>query len=234
MKDGMRLPLVFASACVLGLAVHTLAQTPAAAVRQTAYLKASNADAGDHFACGGALDGHAGGGLTMSGDGNTIAVGAPHESSSARGVNGNGNNNDLYSSGAVYVYARTGAGWTQQAYLKATTPGQSDHFGYVVSLSRDGNTLAVSAFWESGGSRGVNGNQADDSIPASGPQKCCNGKWPSFVFSSSYSASGRVKHQGDSLPSGLCTGAGVQMKSAPLPLLWSGNQTADVMARSRS
>ena len=168
MKGGIRLLAAAVSALLLGITIHTLAQTPAPPVRQTAYLKASNADAGDHFGCGGALDGHAGGGLAMSGDGNTIAVGAPHESSSARGVNGNGNNNDLYSSGAVYVYTRTGGGWTQQAYLKAANPGQSDHFGYVVSLSRDGNTLAVSAFWEGGGSRGVNGNQADDSIPQSG------------------------------------------------------------------
>ncbi len=168
MTIGIRSCAAAVSALVLGAAMQTLAQAPAPLVRQTAYLKASNADAGDHFGCGGALDGHAGGGVAMSGDGNTIAVGAPHESSSARGVNGNGNNNDLYSSGAVYVYTRTGGGWTQQAYLKAATPGQSDHFGYVVSLSRDGNTLAVSAFWEGGGSRGINGNQADDSIPQSG------------------------------------------------------------------
>ena len=168
MKRGIRLGAAAVSALVLVAAVHTLAQAPTSTVRQTAYLKASNAEAGDHFGCGGALDGHAGAGVAMSGDGNTIAVGAPHESSSARGVNGNGNNNDLYSSGAVYVYTRTGAGWTQQAYLKASNPGQSDHFGYVVALSRDGNTLAVSAFWEGGGSPGVNGNQADDSIPQSG------------------------------------------------------------------
>ena len=35
--------------------------------------------------------------------------------------------------------------WTQQAYVKASNPGQSDHFGSSVALSRDGNTMAVGA-----------------------------------------------------------------------------------------
>ena len=58
----------------------------------------------DHFAEGGALPGHTGRALAISGDGNTIAVGAPHESSSARGINGNEDDNSAYNAGAVYVY----------------------------------------------------------------------------------------------------------------------------------
>lgn len=137
-------------------------------LKQVTYLKASNPGAGDHFGCGGALTGHAGHGVAISGDGNTIAVGAPHESSGARGINGNQNDDSVYSSGAVYVYTRTGNNWTQQAYVKAANPGQSDHFGYVVALSRDGNTMAVSAFWEASNATGINGNQADNSIPQAG------------------------------------------------------------------
>ena len=34
------------------------------------------------------LDGHAGYGAAISGDGNTLAIGAPHESGGAKGVNG--------------------------------------------------------------------------------------------------------------------------------------------------
>ena len=149
---------------------YTHAQSPAAgAIRQTSYLKPSNPGMGDHFGCGGALDGHAGVGIAISGDGNTVAVGAPHESSSATGVNGNQNNDSTYNSGAVYVFTRAAnGGWTQQAYLKASNTGQSDHFGYVVALSADGSTLAASAFWESSNARGVNGNQRDDSIPQAG------------------------------------------------------------------
>src|SRR5262249_19879373 len=128
------------------------APRPAAGARtlkQMAYLKASNAEAGDHFGAGGPLDGQA---AAISGDGNTIAIGAPNESSAAKGINGNQADNSAYSSGAVYVFARSGAGWVQQAYIKASNTGQSDDFGYVVALSQDGNTLAVSAYFEASAS----------------------------------------------------------------------------------
>ena len=147
------------------------AQAPAASaapLRQLAYLKASNAEGADHFACGGSLPAHIGNALAMSGDGTTMAVGAPHESSAARGINGNQNDNSLYNSGAVYVYVRQGNTWTQQAYIKASNPGRSDTFGLSLALSRDGNTLAVAAPWESSAATGVNGNQSDDSIPQAG------------------------------------------------------------------
>jgi len=147
------------------------AQAPAASaapLRQLAYLKASNAEGADHFACGGSLPAHIGNALAMSGDGTTMAVGAPHESSAARGINGNQNDNSLYNSGAVYVYVRQRNTWTQQAYIKASNPGRSDTFGLSLALSRDGNTLAVAAPWESSAATGVNGNQSDDSIPQAG------------------------------------------------------------------
>jgi hypothetical protein len=135
---------------------------------QLALLEASNADAADHFACGGSLPGHIGNALAVSGDGTTVAVGAPHESSSARGINGNQDDDSLYNSGAVYVYVRRGDAWTQQAYLKASNAGGSDMFGLSLAISRDGNTLAVAAPWEASAATGVNGNQHDDSIPQAG------------------------------------------------------------------
>jgi FG-GAP repeat len=134
-------------------------------LKQSAYLKASNAEAGDHFGSGGPLEGHA---VAISGDGNTIAVGAPTESSGAKGINGNQADNSAYSAGAVYIFTRAASGWTQQAYLKASHPGQSDNFGYVVALSDDGNTLGVSAYFEASAATGVNGDQDDDSIPQAG------------------------------------------------------------------
>src|SRR5687768_12131595 len=142
--------------------------SPAAPIRQLAYLKASNTDGGDHFGCGGVLDGHAGYGAAISGDGNTIAIGTPHESSAARGINGNQNDNSAHDAGAVYVFARNGAAWTQQAYVKASNAEAGDEFGHAVALSADGNTLAVSAFWESSGATGVGGNQNDNSVPQAG------------------------------------------------------------------
>jgi len=106
------LSLVLASVVVQGKAqspaTSSSAKPATGGLRQIAYLKASNPEGGDHFACGGALDGHAGNGVAISGDGNTIAIGAPHESGAARGINGNQNDNSLYSSGAVYVFTRNG------------------------------------------------------------------------------------------------------------------------------
>src|SRR5690349_11386016 len=112
-------------------------------VKQVAYLKASNPDMGDHFACGGSLPGHIGSALAVSADGNTMVVGAPHESSNARGINGNAADNSLYNSGAVYVFVRRNGAWAQQAYVKASNAGQSNLFGMSVAVSADGNTLAV-------------------------------------------------------------------------------------------
>jgi hypothetical protein len=141
---------------------------PMLPLKQVAYLKASNAEAFDHFACGGGNQGHTGTSIALSGDANTMAVGAPFESGGSRGVNGNQNDNSVYAAGAVYVYVRQGQAWTQQAYVKASNPGLNDHFGSSVALSRDGNTMAVAAHWEASAATGINGNQNDDSIPQAG------------------------------------------------------------------
>jgi len=93
--------------------------------------------------------------VALSGDGNTLAVGAPGEDSALTGVragivseatSGNGASN----SGAVYVFARTGTTWLQQAYVKASNTGEGDNFGNSVALSGDGNMLAVGAPFEDG------------------------------------------------------------------------------------
>ena len=141
------------------------ASSAAGQLRQIAYVKASTPHANDHFGNGGTLLGDS---VAISGDGNTMAIGAPNESSAAKGINGNQNDTSVYSSGAVYVFTRRGSAWTQQAYVKPSNPGMSDEFGHVVGLSADGNTMAVSAYFEASNASGVNGNQADDSIPQAG------------------------------------------------------------------
>ena len=50
--------------------------------------------------------------------GDTVVVGAPGESSSSTGVNGNQSSNAAASSGAAYVFVRNGTNWSQ---LSATT-----------------------------------------------------------------------------------------------------------------
>ena len=134
-------------------------------LKQVAYIKSSSPHAGDHFGSGGTLLGDS---VAISGDGNTMAVGAPNDNSGASGVNGNLNDTSVYGSGAVYVFARRGAVWAQQAYVKASNPGMSDEFGHVVTLSADGNTMAVAAHFEASSARGVNGREDDDSIPQAG------------------------------------------------------------------
>ena len=150
----------------VGALTPGVAQGPG--LRQISLLKASNPHEADHFGEGGSLPAHAGNAVAVSADGSTIAVGAPHESSGARGINGNQNDTSIYSAGAVYVFTRRGDAVTQQAYIKASNPGLSDMLGSTVVLSADGNTLAVSAPWESSKAIGVNGNQDDDSAPQAG------------------------------------------------------------------
>jgi trimeric autotransporter adhesin len=160
----------------LGAVVYARSQSPASSspaasasqFRQIAYLKASNPLEDAHFGCGGTLTGHAGNASAVSQDGSTIAIGAPHENSSAAGINGNQNDHSLYSSGAVYVFTRRGTTLTQQAYVKASNPGDGANFGSSVVLSRDGNTMAVAAYYESSNATGINGNEADHSIPEAG------------------------------------------------------------------
>ena len=167
----MRTPIVVAAALAgaagfLGLSAQS--SPPSFQITQTDYLKASNTEASDHFGCGGVIQGHTGQGVAISADGTTMAVGAPHEGSGAAGVNGNQRDNSVFDAGAVYVFTRGGKGWTQQAYLKASNPRGSAEFGHSVVLSADGNTLAVSAYWESSNAKGINGDQKDESIPQAG------------------------------------------------------------------
>jgi hypothetical protein len=100
---------------------------------QQAYLKASNTGTGGRF----------GFSVALSGDGDTLAVGAVGEASNATGVNGNQADNTATLAGAVYVFTRTGSTWAQQAYLKASNTGAGGRFGFSVALSGDGDTLAV-------------------------------------------------------------------------------------------
>jgi FG-GAP repeat len=110
---------------------------------EQAYVKALNAAPSNSF----------GSSIALAGNGNTMAVGA-----TARANN----------SGAAYVFTRSGATWTQQAFLTATYPDGSDYFGNAVSLSADGNLLAVAATGESSSARGIGGDQANNLANSTG------------------------------------------------------------------
>jgi hypothetical protein len=126
---------------------------------QQAYLKASNTEAADAF------------GMSVSLSGDTLAVGAPQEDSCARGINGNQADNTCQTTGAVYVFTRSGSTWSQEAYVKASNTANIDpvnamFFGQTVSVS--GNTLAVGAWAEASCAIGINGNQFDNRCLLSG------------------------------------------------------------------
>lgn len=106
---------------------------------QEAILKDSTPGEGDHF----------GYSVALSADGTTLAVGAPGEDGSIGGVNGVPNE-DSWGSGAAMIFAREGATWRQQAYIKADTPFTRAAFGRSIGLSADGSVLAVSSECSSG------------------------------------------------------------------------------------
>lgn len=87
--------------------------------------------------------------LNLSGNGQTLAVGAPLKSGS--------------NSGAVYIFSRKENTWEQTAYLKASNPHVSAYFGEAVNLSDDGSFIAVGAWGEKSYSQGLFGDSTDES-----------------------------------------------------------------------
>lgn len=112
--------------------------------------------------------------VALSGDGRTLAVGTPGDRSKASGIDGNGNDYDLtaevstYASGATYIFTKSGIAWSEQAYIKASTPHIGDQFGSCVALSHSGNILAVGSPFESSLAKGLNGDAKDTSSELSG------------------------------------------------------------------
>ncbi|MEP2937050.1 MAG: hypothetical protein ABJM06_01580 [Gilvibacter sp.] len=125
---------------------------------QQAYLKASNTGTGDFF----------GRSIGLSGDGNTLVVGAHLEDSNATGIGGSQTDNSAANSGAVYIFDRSGTTWSQTAYVKASNTEAGDRFGQSVDISADGNTIAVGAPFEPSNATGIGGDQTNNLTPASG------------------------------------------------------------------
>jgi len=129
---------------------------------EEAYVKASNTSTGDNFG----LD------VSLSDDGTVLAVGAKSEDSNAKGIyvdeesvsNEQADGSET-SSGAAYIYRYDGSNWSQEAYVKASNTESKDYFGNSLSLSGDGNTLAVGAYGED--SNGTDGED-DNSLSGSG------------------------------------------------------------------
>ena len=121
---------------------------------QQAFLKASQPERGDLF------------GMAVAVAGDTVVVGAPNESGDGKGKDGGQKNNLAKSSGAGYVFKRTGTNWKPQAYLKASNTGAGDQFGRSVGIS--GGSIIVGAPGEASSSRRVGGNQKNNSALKAG------------------------------------------------------------------
>ncbi len=118
-----------------------------------ATLRASNADVSDRF----------GSAISLSANGKSVVVGAKHESSFASGVNGFELDNTKSRSGAAYIFVNNNGNWEQQAYLKAGVSDAIDEFGGAVSISANGDIVAIGAQNERGASVGINGDENDNS-----------------------------------------------------------------------
>ncbi len=155
--DGQVLPSRFAAAAQGGIILRvdeSTARYPITIdpIAQQAYLKASQVNASDYF------------GYSVAISGDTVVVGAYREDGSATGVNGSVDE-AASAAGAAYVFVRSGATWSQQAYLKASQVTAGDSFGYSVAIS--GDTVAVGANNEDGSATGVNG-VVDEAVSGAG------------------------------------------------------------------
>ena len=98
--------------------------------------------------------------LSLSADGNLLAVGS---------IEDNAATDSIVRAGAVYLYERNNGTWQQQGYVQASNPpqstdssfngGSSHGFGGNINLSADGNVLAAGAIGESSSATGINGDQ---------------------------------------------------------------------------
>lgn len=106
--------------------------------------------------------------VSVSGDGSTLAIGAPGEASIAIGINGDQSDTSNPESGAVYVFKHNGDNWQQSAYIKSSNGDIADLFGSAVSLNVTGAVLAVGAPGESSHGEGVSASQSSNEATDAG------------------------------------------------------------------
>jgi hypothetical protein len=92
--------------------------------------------------------------VALSGGGDVLAVGAFDERGCSTTVNG-AYQMTCPGTGAVYAFARAGASWSQQAYLKAREQDPGDSMGMWIAISGDGTTVAAGAGDEDSMTTGV-------------------------------------------------------------------------------
>jgi hypothetical protein len=141
---------------------YNVVASPGGPIRQRVYGKPSNPTGGSFspFIPGDEF------GFWIDTDGDTIVVGSHFESSSAREINGDQNNENADAAGAAYVFRRKDNAWTQEAYLKAFNTDAFDEFGRSVAI--DNNVIVVGAPAEDSNASGIDGNGDSDGLGNSG------------------------------------------------------------------
>jgi hypothetical protein len=86
--------------------------------------------------------------VSLSGDGNTLVVGAQREDGAGNGVSQLPNDDQAFNdgAGAAYVYSLISGDWSEQAYLKSLQTDPSSLFG--ISVSTNGESTVVGAYLE--------------------------------------------------------------------------------------
>lgn len=118
-------------------------------------LSAPNPAAGNWF----------GNAVALSGDGELLAVGSHLEDGGSSGIQATPPSTPPFpagDSGAVYLYARNGEGWTPQAYIKADNVRAGSYFGWALAFDGSGSTLAVGAPLQDSGARTISTAAAPD------------------------------------------------------------------------
>jgi len=134
-----------------------------------AFLKADNPDTNDFF------------GHEVAISNRTIVVGSLFEDTSIGGVNPEPNNS-VVNTGAAYVFREVDGAWEQEAFLKASNPERSDHFGESVAIS--GDTIVVGATLEDSPASQVNGSQGNGgtNVGAAYVYERNNGVWAQQAY----------------------------------------------------
>ncbi|AOP33318.1 hypothetical protein A0128_05335 [Leptospira tipperaryensis] len=140
-----------------------------------AYLKAPNNDTGDQF----------GSNVSISGD--RIAVSAVQErgglgtivQAPAPGFTGATDNDSMPTSGAIYIFERSGTTWVWDAYIKAPNVDTGDLFGGKIQVR--GDTLIVGANGEDSGSTPIL-NSLGPTLTSAGDDDSLSGSGAVYVF----------------------------------------------------
>ena len=153
----------------------------AVAIAQKNYQKSALARREDFF----------GFSVATSADGNTLAVGIPKSDANALET-------DV---GSVQVFVQAGTTWSLQSTLTAPNAQSGDQFGFVVALSGDGNTLAVTAPYE-GGDRASTAAAPNNGAPRAGAvyvfTRSAAGAWDrNAAYLKASNAEGTVPGQAD-------------------------------------